>query len=91
MQYFHTEAFRRTYQSLDSSRKKRVDKALIHLEELYSQGQRPFGIGLKWLKPNIWEIRAGLDDRILFRWTGDSIELLIVGNHNEIRRMLKLL
>jgi putative component of toxin-antitoxin plasmid stabilization module len=68
-----------------------VDRALQQLEALYAEHQRPFGIGLKSLKPGIWEIRAGLGDRILFRRKGDIVELLIVGNHDEIARLLRQL
>ena len=68
-----------------------MDRALQQLAVLYSQGERPFGIGLKSLKPGIWEARAGLADGILFRWRGDLVEFLFVGNHDEIRRFLKQL
>lgn len=91
MRYFRTAAFKRAHDSLDPPRRARVARALLHLEALYAHGQRPFGLGLKTLKPGIWEIRAGLDDRIVFRWTGDLVELLIIGNHDEIRRLLKQL
>lgn len=89
MRYFHTAAFKRAYQALDPSRRHRVEKALRQLEILYAESQRPFGIGLKSLKPGIWEIRAGLGDRILFRRKGDVVEFLIVGNHDEIVRLLR--
>lgn len=91
MQYVHTAAFKKAYESLDPLRRHRVDRALHQLEALYGIGQRPVGLGLKALKPGIWEIRAGLGDRVLFRWTGDSIQLLIVGNHDAIVRLLKRL
>ena len=91
MRYFHTAAFKRSYQALDPTRQHRVDRALQQLEVLYEARQRPFGIGLKSLKPGIWEIRAGLGDRILFRRRGDIVELLIVGNHDEIARQLRQL
>lgn len=91
MRYFHTAAFKRAYRALDPPRQHRVDRALSQLALLYEQRQRPFGIGLKSLKPGIWEVRAGLDDRILFRWSGDLVELLLVGNHDEIRRLLRQL
>ena len=91
MRYFRTAAFQRAYKGLDSARQKRVDRALQQLAVLYAQSERPFGIGLKSLKPDIWEVRAGLADRILFRWTGDMVEFLFVGNHDEIRRLLKQL
>lgn len=91
MRYFRSAAFKRAYQSLDPARQKRVDKTLRQLEVLFAERQRPHGLGLKALKPGIWEIRAGLADRILFRWTKDAVELLIVGNHGEILRLLKQL
>ncbi len=91
MRYFRSAAFKRAYGSLDSTRQKRIDRALRQLSTLYEQSQRPFGIGLKSLKPNVWEIRAGLGDRILFHWTGEVVEFLFVGNHDEIRRFLKQL
>lgn len=91
MQYFRSEAFKRVYWSLDPARRRRVEKALRQLATLYGRQQRPFGLGLKALKPGIWEVRAGLSDRILFRWTGDTLELLIVGDHDAIRQLLKRL
>lgn len=89
MRYFRTAAFKQAYQDLDMSRRKRVDRAIQQLAVLYAQRQRPYGIGLKSLKPNVWEIRAGLDDRILFRWTGEVVEFLVVGTHDQIHRLLK--
>ena len=91
MRYFHTAAFKRAYHALNPPRQHRVDRALRQLETLYAESQRPFGLGLKSLKPGIWEIRAGLGDRILFRRKDDVVELLIVGNHDEIVRLLKQL
>lgn len=91
MRYFHTAAFKRAYQVLDLSRQHRVDRALLQLETLYAEKQRPFGLGLKSLKAGIWEIRVGLADRILFRRREDVVELLFVGNHDEIVRLLRQL
>ena len=91
MRYFRAAAFQQAYKGLDPSRQRRVDRALQQLAVLYAQSERPFGIGLKSLKPGIWEARAGLADRILFRWTGDVVEFLFVGNHDEIKRLLKQL
>lgn len=91
MRYLHSPAFKRAYKSLDPSRRRRVDRALQQLQLLYAVNQRPFGIGLKSLRSGIWEIRAGLSDRIVFRWAGDTVELLIVGTHDAINHLLKQL
>lgn len=91
MRYFRTAAFQRAYQALDPPRRHRVERALQQLALLYAERQRPFGLGLKSLKPGIWEIRAGLGDRVLFRRQGDVVEFLLVGNHDEIIRILRQL
>jgi len=91
MRYFRTAAFTRAYHGFDPPQQRRVNKALEQLAILFARSQRPFGIGLKMLKPGIWEIRVTRAERILFRWTGDVVELLIVGNHEDIRRLLKRL
>ena len=89
MRWFRTAAFERRYRSLDPSRQSRVDHAVRQLAALLATGRLPAGLGLKTLRPGLWEIRAGLGDRAIFRRAGDLIELLIVGTHDEIRRFLR--
>jgi hypothetical protein len=47
------------------------------------------GLGLKRLKDNYWEVREGLKVRILFRWSGDLVEFVLAGDHNDVKRYLK--
>ncbi len=49
----------------------------------------PAGFGLTKLRTAVWEIRSGLDQRILFWRTKDEICFTFVGNHDEVRRFLK--
>ena len=91
MRYFRSVGFARAYRGLDPARQSRVDEALLKLEDLFEKGERPFGLGLKSLRHSLWEIRAGLADRIIFKRQGGTLELLIVGSHDEIKRFLKRL
>ena len=50
---------------------------------------KPEGLGLKKLKDDIWEIRAGLRNRVLFVLYPGEIRFLLVGDHNQIRDYLK--
>lgn len=59
------------------------------LETLFEAGTLPPGLGLKQVRPGLWECRAGLSERILFRKAGDVVEFLLVGNHDDVRRMLR--
>ncbi len=47
------------------------------------------GIGLNRLRNNFWEVRKGLKTRILFRWSGELVEFILAGNHDDVRRFLK--
>ena len=91
MQYFYAVAFERSWKNLEESRKKRVHKAVQLAVAFFETGSLPAGLGLKLLKQEVWEIRAGLSDRILFQKSKDTIQFLIVGSHDEVSRFLKRL
>lgn len=89
MRYYTSSAFERTLRGLSLSRKERVKKAIELAVAFFETGQLPHGLGLKPLQHNFWEIRAGLEDRVIFQRNKDTIEFLLVGSHDEVRRFLK--
>ena len=89
MQYFLAPSFERSLKGLDEGRKERVKKAIRLAVAFFETGQRPQGLGLKPLRHPIWEIRAGLGDRIAFRKDKEVVIFLLVGSHDDIRRFLK--
>ncbi len=89
MQYFYAPAFERSLKGLQEFRKQRVKKAIQFAVAFFETGSLPAGLGLKPLRYHIWEIRAGLEDRIIFRKNGETIEFILVGSHDEIKRYLK--
>jgi len=89
MRYFRTARFKRAFRTLEAPRQIRVEHAMRQLEVLFESGHLPPGLGLKQLRPGLWEVRAGLSDRVVFSRTGDLAEFLLVGNHDELRRFLK--
>ena len=92
MQYFLSAAFEKSLRGLEESRKSRVKKALRMTVAFFETGSLPGGLGLKPLRSNVWEVRAGLEDRILFQKKESYlIEFLMVGSHDEIKRYFKRL
>jgi hypothetical protein len=91
MRYFRTQAFERGFRALPRNRQERVMQAMERLNRLFVHGERPEGLGLKQLRHGIWEVRAGLADRLLFQREEDEIQFLLVGDHNDIKRRLKQL
>jgi hypothetical protein len=41
------------------------------------------------LRKNIFECRAGLKVRLLFRPNAGALEFFFAGNHNEVRRIIQ--
>ena len=89
MQYSESSSFIRRIKRLTPQRKQFVKESISKLVNFFETNQLPHGLGLKQLRPDIWEIRAGLLDRILFRRQKDIVKFIIAGTHNEIKRFLK--
>ncbi len=89
MLYLTSEAFDQSLRELTETKKKQVKKALRLTMAFFETGDLPHGLRMKPLSHGIWEIRAGLSERILFRKNEDTIQYLLVGSHDEIKRFLK--
>jgi len=87
--YRFAPSFDRSFRRLPLDRQRRVQKAVDRTIDLLEAGQLPVGLGLKRLRASIWEFRAGLADRIIFRLEGSEATFVLAGNHDEIRRYLK--
>ena len=90
MRYRDVPAYLRSLKSIkDARRREAVHQAVSRLIECFEQKvPPPIGLGLKQLRPPIWEIRSSLHDRIAFLWSGDLITFLAAGSHDDIRRLL---
>lgn len=62
-----------------------IERFLIALKT----GTRPQGLGLRKLRWNFWEIRIGLDHRLLFEMEKNHVTFIILGTHDDIARILK--
>jgi hypothetical protein len=65
--YFRSKAFKSSYRSIGIRRQVTVDATLLKLAETFSKRRMAPGLGIKPLQHGIWEVRAGISDRILFR------------------------
>jgi len=90
MKYEFKSSFDRSVKSFPPKKKQEVKQLCIALINVLS-GERELsvGMGLKNIRKNFWEIRKGLNMRILFRWRADYVEFVLAGTHEEIKRYLK--
>ena len=85
-----SSSFERSLKSLPQPDQTEIKSIIADLIDVLSdQKQLQQGLGLKRLRNNYWEVRQGLKTRILFRWDGSSVLLVLVGNHDDVKRFLK--
>lgn len=90
MRFEFKPSFERSIKSLSPSEKANVKEGAFKLIEVLSKDKQiHHGLGLKRLRGEFWEARKGIKARILFRWTGDLIEFVLAGNHDDVKRFLK--
>ncbi len=82
-------SFDEALSALHGKDRKKAQASVERLLDYFDGGPKPLGLGLRKLQGHFWEIRSGLDRRILFTLEGDLAVFVIVGDHDEIRRRLR--
>ena len=67
----------------------RAEEALLALPDCFGQPHLHAGISIRRLRKNVFECRAGLKVRLLFRANEQAVEVFFVGNHDEVRRLIR--
>ncbi|MCC6364773.1 MAG: hypothetical protein IT165_14730 [Bryobacterales bacterium] len=76
--------------SLASAEKSTLLELILELERVLKQPKRHTGAGLRKLHPTgLWEVRAGLSIRLLFRLQPSEVEFMFAGTHDEVKRFLR--
>jgi len=77
--------------TLNARKRKAVEEALVSVGKVWGDPHSHAGAGIRKLAPQLFEYRAGLNLRLLFLPDADRRELVFVfvGNHDEIRRILR--
>ena len=63
--------------------------AISQLPEAFGRPHIHSGLGLRKLRPGVFEFREGLDLRLLFVEEKDALYVNFIGDHDEVRRALK--
>lgn len=66
-----------------------VLSALRRLPAAFGRPHAHTGLGLRQLRRDIYEIRIGLNIRVLFVRDGDLLVIKTLGSHDDIRRYLR--
>jgi len=89
VRYSFDASFARSLKRFDPLQQLEIKRRIDLFIRALTAEQLPAGVGLTRLRPQLWEIRSGLAQRILFWRTQGEVRFTFVGNHDEVRRFLK--
>ena len=90
MRVTYLTSFLRLFDDLTRDQQVEVSDLVSDLLNLFVKRETPVkGLGLKKLRKNLWEVRFGLKQRILFKIEADNMIFIILGNHENIKRFLR--
>ena len=81
-------AFIKVLGKLDPQVKESVKVATGKAIDFYERRSKAPGLGVKRLRGNIWEARAGLSIRILYLLDGDELRFVLAGTHEDVKRFM---
>lgn len=84
-----TESFRNSVRALPRETRREIGLALQDLERDFGRPHAHSGLGVRKLTGNFFEIRVGLDLRLIFQNRRESLLFLMAGNHEEVLKFLR--
>ncbi|HXR45938.1 MAG TPA: hypothetical protein VN784_00725 [Candidatus Limnocylindrales bacterium] len=84
-----TESFRNRVRRYPKATRRKIGAALQQLEQDFGIPHAHRGLGIRRLTGNFFEIRVGLDLRLIFQNRAESLLFLTAGSHDEIQKFLR--
>jgi len=81
--------FHAALKKLSDAEVNRTEEALRSLPDCFGQPHPHAGISIRRLRKDVFEFRAGLKVRLLFRARAQTLEAFFVGSHDEVRRLIR--
>ena len=84
-----TGPFRAAVRGYPKETRIRIGRALHFLERDFGHPHRHQGLGIRMLSPKFFEIRVGLDIRLVFQNRPDVLMFVMAGSHDEVQKFLR--
>ncbi len=81
--------FRGSLKNLSDADFDRVEEALRAIPDCFGHPHVHTGLSIRRLRKDVFECRAGLKVRLLFREKSGALEFFFAGNHDEVRRLIR--
>ena len=86
---FLSPRFHTGLNKLSDAEVERVEAALQVIPDCFGRPHIHSGISIRRLRKNVFECRAGLKLRLLFREHKGALEFFLVGDHDEVKAWLR--
>jgi mRNA-degrading endonuclease YafQ of YafQ-DinJ toxin-antitoxin module len=84
-----SESFRNNIRSYPKETRRKIGTALRNLERDFGHPHAHRGLGIRKLTGNFFEIRVGLDLRLIFQNRAESLLFLMAGSHEDVKKFLR--
>jgi hypothetical protein len=84
-----TEAFRASVRGYSKQTRGKIGRALRAVASDFGHPHRHRGLGIRKLSPTLFEIRVGLDIRLVLQNRPEVLLFLKAGNHDEVQTFLR--
>jgi mRNA-degrading endonuclease YafQ of YafQ-DinJ toxin-antitoxin module len=82
-------AFRAAVRKYPKETRGKIGRALQILERDFGHPHRHQGLGIRKLAATWFELRVGLDLRLVFQNRADCLWFVMAGNHDEVQKFLR--
>jgi len=82
-------SFRKRVRDFPKETRGKIGLALQGLERDFGHPHRHQGLGIRRLTGDFFEIRVGLDIRMVFQNRADCLLFVMAGNHDEVQKFLR--
>jgi len=73
----------------DPAARQEIGQSIASAQAFFGAPHVHGGAGVRKLKDQWYEVRSGLDMRLIFRNSDECLSFEFMGNHDEVRRFLK--
>lgn len=82
-------SFERSLKALTPQQKQALRRGLHAFNQFLVTGALPPGLGYKKINGDKYELRADIRLRVILKLVADCYYLVLVGNHDQVKRYLK--
>ena len=89
MRFAYQPSFLDTTRQLSHASATKLVKAIEKFQHAMESHQWPQGLAITHLRGDYFEFRVDIHTRVIYRRTGDLIQYVLYGSHDQVRRFLK--